>query len=95
VFTHPENRSRPDYENIIQEAGLKENFKKYVRAWHFFENRPFEESLYEIPHDALLVLGAYGHGLIKELLFGSTMEIVQTVSPNSMLIVGPNYRAVI
>ncbi|MBA2881536.1 hypothetical protein HNR65_001863 [Desulfosalsimonas propionicica] len=95
VFSHPENRSQKDYENIIQEAGLKDDFDNYVRTWRISESRPFQENLYEIPHDALLVLGAYGHGLIKELLFGSTMEIVQTVTPNSMLIVGPNYRAVI
>lgn len=95
VFTQEGRRRRGDYENIIREEGLEAEVEKYVRNWRFFESGALAENLYEIPHDALIVLGAYGHGLVKELLFGSTMEIVQSVSPNSMLIVGPNYRATI
>ncbi|MFW5936991.1 MAG: universal stress protein [Desulfosalsimonas sp.] len=93
VFTQEGRRKRKEYEDIIEQEGLREAMDKYVRRWRFFESRSFTENLYEIPHDALIVLGAYGHGLVKELFFGSTMETLQTVSPNSMLIVGPNYRA--
>lgn len=95
VFTQEGKRKRVEYEADIDEAGLTEQMRQSARNWRVFEDRPFEENLYEIPHDALVVLGAYGHGLIKELLFGSTMELVQTVVPNSLLIVGPNYRGAV
>ncbi|MFP3999975.1 MAG: universal stress protein, partial [Desulfobacterales bacterium] len=92
VFTQEEKRKQKEYEQSVQEAGLASEMEKYVRNWRIFESGQFEENLYEIPHDALIVIGAYGHGLIRELLFGNTMEMVQSVCPNSMLIVGPNYR---
>ncbi|MFP4573834.1 MAG: universal stress protein [Desulfobacterales bacterium] len=92
VFTQEEKRKQKEYEQSVQEAGLASEMEKYVRSWRIFESGRFEENLYEIPHDALIVIGAYGHGLIRELLFGNTMETVQSVCPNSMLIVGPNYR---
>ncbi|MCF8023918.1 MAG: universal stress protein [Desulfobacteraceae bacterium] len=95
VFTQEGRRKRGDYENIIQQEGLNTEMDKCVRNWRFFESRSLAENLYEVPDDALIVVGAYGHGLVKELLFGSTMEIVQSICPNSMLIVGPNYRALI
>ncbi len=95
VFTQEGRRTRRDYEKILEEEGLGEAMDNYVRKWRIFESKSFAENLYEIPHDALIVLGAYGHGLVKELFFGSTMETVQTVSTNSMLIVGPNYRATV
>ncbi|MFP4158707.1 MAG: universal stress protein [Desulfobacterales bacterium] len=95
VFTQEGRRKRADYEEIISEAGLSEEMGKYVRDWKIFEKGRFEENLYEVAHDSLVLIGAYGHGLIRELLFGSTMETVQSVCPNSMLIVGPNYRATI
>ena len=50
----------------------------------------FKKLLYEVPSDALVVVGAYGHGAIKEILFGSKMETIQSVLPNTMLIIGPN-----
>ena len=46
-------------------------------------------SEHTVPHDALVVVGAYGHGVARELFFGSKMELIQTVLPNPMLIVGP------
>jgi len=61
-----------------------------VRHWHKIAESPFEAHLYNVPHDALLVLGAYGHGLIKDLLFGSKMETIQSWMPNNILLVGPN-----
>lgn len=95
VFTQEGRRKREDYEQIISEAGLTEEMDKNVRNWKIFEKGRFEENLYEVDHDSLVIIGAYGHGLIRELLFGSTMETVQSVCPNSLLIVGPNYRATI
>jgi nucleotide-binding universal stress UspA family protein len=48
--------------------------------------------LYEVPHDSLIVLGAYGHGVIKEILLGSKMEHIQSTVTNNLLVTGPNCR---
>lgn len=85
VFTQLEGKPKEHYEQIVREAGLEDALKD----WVVFEGGKLEVNLYEVPHDALVIVGAYGHGLIKELAFGSTMERIQHVLPNSMVIVGP------
>jgi len=57
--------------------------------WQFFGEGDIVEQFYRIPHDALVLLGAYGKGSILETLFGSTMEKVQSGLPNSLVVVGP------
>ena len=92
LFTQKERPySKLDYEKILKENMLFDEIEKDKVEWLFFEKGKFEENLYDVPHDALVVVGAYGHGLIKELFFGSKMEEIQTVLPNNMLIVGPHY----
>jgi hypothetical protein len=85
VFTRLEGHDRSRYDEVIQDNGLEEA----VKHWTVFDKGDFKINLYEVPHDALVVLGAYGHGLIKELAFRSKMETIQSVLPNSMLVVGP------
>jgi hypothetical protein len=93
VFTQTERGSREVYEKVIETENLKEEVDRYVNKWHFFESGVFEENLYQIPHDALVTLGAYGHGLIKDIFFGSKMEQIQSTISNNLLIAGPNYTA--
>ncbi len=93
VFTHLGKTSKESYEKILAEQNLEEEMKRFVNKWHIFENNRFEEHLYDVPHDALVVLGAYGHGLIKNFVFGSKMETIQSTISNNLLIVGPNYTA--
>lgn len=93
VFTQERRRSRADYEAILEENDLLGDMEKSASDWQVFSSGDFRDNLYHVPHDALVILGAYGHGLLRELLFGSTMETVQTVLPNTLLIVGPHYRA--
>lgn len=88
LFTLERRRKKEDYEALLAESGLSGDLRR-VKEWHVFSKDGFEDNLYAVPHDALVVLGAYGHGLIRELLFGSTMETVQATLPNSMIIVGP------
>lgn len=87
VFTQVEKGHKAKYEKAVGAYDLGEAFEN----WTVFEKGSFDVNLYEVPHDALVVLGAYGHGLIKELAFGSKMELIQSVLPNSMLIAGPKY----
>lgn len=90
VFTQAETQSPAYYKNVIEEERLHAGAAETDVDWHFFENGNFEENLYEVPHDALVVMGATGHGLIKDLLFGSKMETVQSILPNNLLIAGPD-----
>ncbi|SCX94779.1 universal stress protein [Desulfoluna spongiiphila] len=92
LFTQVEGgKTRDDYERVIVESGLGDDMSAYVDDWLLFFGGRFEENLYEVPHDSLLVLGAYGHGLIRDLLFGSKMETIQSVMPNNLMVAGPNY----
>ena len=78
------------YEKRIEEAGLTGAVQRYCRHQHQFTDGKFGHNLYTLPHDALVLSGAYGHGLIKNLLFGSRMETAQNTLTNCMLVSGPN-----
>jgi len=93
LFTQSEKKSRSTYRKVIENADLGKELAENVQNWQFFEQGRFEENLFEVPHDALVVLGAYGHGIIKDIVFGSKMEMIQSVISNNLLIAGPNYTA--
>jgi nucleotide-binding universal stress UspA family protein len=91
LFTQADGMPKESFEEILVNRGMDEEVSQRVRTWHFFETGSFEHNLYSVPHNALTVMGAYGHGLVRDMLFGSTMETIQTHLPNTMLIAGPNY----
>ncbi len=91
ILTQAGKKSREHFEDVLKEAGLFEEVTSSIREWHLFETGRFEHNLYKVPHNALVVLGAYGHGVVKDMLFGSTMEMVQSNLPNTLLIAGPRY----
>lgn len=94
IFTHAEqNRDQNFYENKIADKGLKSEIARYCKTWRFYASGKFEENLFDIPHDTLAIVGACEHSLIKDILFGSTMETIQSTIPNNLLIVGVNYVA--
>ena len=90
MITFTGNHPSSYFEEQLGAADLLDPVQSRVRHWRKIEGNDMEAHLLDIPHDALLVLGAYGHGLIKEILFGSKMEIIQSWMPNNMLLVGPN-----
>lgn len=90
MVTHTEGRKDDYFDEHLKAAGLLDQVKQQVRHWHKIKKGRFEEKLYLVPHDALLVVGAYGHGLIKDFLFGSKMETIQSWMPNNILLIGPN-----
>lgn len=90
MVTHTEGRANDYFDQQLQAAGLIDQVQQHVRKWHKISKRRFEEHLFLVPHDALLVVGAYGHGLIKDFLFGSKMETIQSWMPNNILLVGPS-----
>ena len=91
IYTQMEkDYSRPDYEKVVDEAGLRPEIEQNAENWRFFESGDFKENLYGVPHDALIVLGAYGHGLIRDFVFGSKLETIQSEISNNLMIAGPN-----
>jgi len=93
IFTQVEKGQLKKYEQVIEKENLQDEVKRQVEQWHKFEKGKFEENLYKVPHDALVVLGAYGHGLIRDIFFGSKMETIQSTVTNNLLISGPKYTA--
>jgi nucleotide-binding universal stress UspA family protein len=90
MFTYTKNHDKDYFKQQLQDAGLMDAVRQNVRTWHETGEGAFEENLNIVPHDAFLVVGAYGHGLVKELLFGSKMETLQAWMPNNILVIGPN-----
>ena len=94
MFTQVEGkRAKDNYKKRLENEGVAEECDKRIRTWLVFDQKDFEENLYQVPHDALVVTGAYGHGLVKEILFGSKMETIQSIVTNTMMVAGPHYRA--
>lgn len=91
VFTQAKGQSRSHFEDILKKNSLLNEVRSQAREWHFFDQGEATDNLMAVPHDALVLLGAFGHGLIRELVFGSIMEMAQSVLPNSLLLVGPKY----
>lgn len=92
LFTQLESgKDTAHYDKILKADGGYKELETSLNNWHVFEKGAFEENLYTVPHDALVIVGAYGHSLIKDMVFGSMMEKIQSTIPNNLLIVGPNY----
>ena len=83
-----------EYRTIVRDEGMDKQLEKVLHQWTFFEKGRFEDNLYEVPHDALVVLGAYGHGIIRDIMFGSMMEKIQSTISNNLFIAGPKYTVV-
>jgi hypothetical protein len=82
-------RDEDYYESRIRDAGLEDALERHCRHRYRFAGGDFSHNLYALPHDALALSGAYGHGLINNLIFGSKMETAQNTLTNNMLVSGP------
>jgi hypothetical protein len=82
-------RDETYYESRIRDAGLEDALNRHCRRQYRFARGDFGHNLYALPHDALALSGAYGHGLINNLFFGSKMETAQNTLTNNMLVSGP------
>ncbi len=93
MFTQLENSNgQNDYRRIIEDHDLGQRLDSTLRTWHVYDQGDFVDNLYDIPHDALIVMGIYGHETIKDMLLGSTAENVQSTFPNSLLLTGPELK---
>ena len=94
IYTQLGKNTPAEYRSIVQDKGLEKPLKSVLNQWVFFEKGRFEDNLYAVPHDALVVLGAYGHGIIRDIMFGSMMEKIQSTMSNNLLIAGPKYTMI-
>ncbi len=90
IYTLLEKQNERYYRNIIETNALTEPVNQLTKEWHFYKKSDFDSLLYDVPHNSLIVLGAYGHGIIKDLLLGSKMEQIQSTVTNNLLVTGPN-----
>ncbi len=93
LFTHDEGKGRAEYEKLLEGDEVLEEVRSGEVEWLFAETKNLTESLFDIPRDALVVSGAYGAGVVREALFGSKLEAIQTEVPNNLLVVGPDVPA--
>jgi hypothetical protein len=89
IYTLLEKQDEAYYKDLIKKEDLAEPVKQLSSHWNFYEKKYFNNMLYDVPHDSLIVLGAYGHGIIKDILLGSKMEQIQSTITNNLLITGP------
>ena len=94
LFTHAGGEPRESFETPLATAGLLGTIRSGGIEWIFSEIPALAEGLFEIPRDALVVAGAYGHGAVREAFFGSKLEAIQTEVPNNLLVVGPNVKGI-
>ena len=94
IYTQLGKRTPSEYRAVVQDKGLEKKVDSVLSKWTFFEKGRFEDNLYEVPHDALIILGAYGHGIIRDIMFGSMMEKIQSTISNNLLIAGPKYTVI-
>lgn len=91
IYTQTGKQTPAEYKAIVEEKGFDKLLEQVLGNWTFFDKGSFEDNLYAVPHDALVVLGAYGHGIIRDIMFGSMMEKIQSTISNNLLIAGPKY----
>ncbi len=84
--------TREGLSQTLREANFPMDSQSPDRQWVVFESGSLEENLYSVSGDSLVVIGACGDRSIRELLFGGRLEIVQSVLPNPLMIIGPDCR---
>jgi hypothetical protein len=89
IFTQVEGE-RSTYKHQLERAGLAEDLGEGRIEWLCFEDRDLRDNLYAVHSDALAVAGAHGHGVARDLVFGSKLELIQAELPNPIVIVGPS-----
>ena len=92
IYTQLGDLTREQCEDALAAAKILNDARAKDGQWHFFSEGPFEENLYAVPHDSLVIVGAAGHRLMAELIFGSKLETIQATLLNPLVVVGPNCR---
>ncbi len=92
VWTLDEGPGEDGYRTLLERQGLHAPLHLGRGRWGFLSGSDLRDSLNVIGGEALVVCGAFGHSKARELFFGSFAETLQTVLPNTLLLVGPKVR---
>ena len=90
VYTQLDDMNRDRCATRLRPLGIDTESPDTDRGWVTFTSGAFEQNLYDIPSDALVVVGAAGENVMRELVFGSKLEAIQSTLPNPLLVIGPN-----
>jgi hypothetical protein len=92
VHTQLNGTTREECEKSLSAVSILDSLSGGDIQWRVCEDGTLEENLYAVPHDSLVLVGAAGHKLIRELVFGSKLEAIQATLPNPLVIIGPECR---
>jgi len=77
------------YRNLLHECGCDETS---FHEWKFWKDEPFINVMNQIPRDALVIMGAYGHKAIRAKIMGSKTEMIVKNNANLLMLIGENCR---
>lgn len=89
IFTQLERGQNTDIQNAINNEALKKEIDNVITAWHLFNNGDFISNIFNVSHEALIILGGFRSPKYRNI--SSMMEKIQSVLPNNLLAVGPNF----
>jgi len=92
LHTQLDGITRDKCETSLASAGILDDVKGKDISWRLYDTGELAENLYDVPHDSLVVVGAAGYNVITELVFGSTLEVIQSTLPNPLVVVGPRCK---
>jgi len=95
IYTQLDGLDRQDCQRLLASIGLEDLEHDEQRRWVTFETNSLKENLYVVSSESLVVLGVRGNSPLRKLVFGHTLEMIQSELPNPLLLVGPNYRHVL
>lgn len=89
IFTQLEGRDNKSIQNLINNQSLRNEMGYVIYKWHQFNGGDFISNIFNVSHEALVLLGGFDSPNHRN--FSSKMEKIQSVLPNNLLAVGPNY----
>ena len=92
IYTQLDGLDRQQCQQMLVSIGLDDLEHNENRRWVTFETKTLKENLYAVSSESLVVLGVRGDSPLKKMLFGHTLEMIQSELPNPLLLVGPNYQ---
>lgn len=88
----PRDPSTELLEGALATAGLLDAVRDEGR-WEIWRTGAFEDHLLDVPRDALIVVGAAGHGAMHEIFSTTNLKKVQEEWPGPVLVHGPRCTA--
>jgi hypothetical protein len=92
IYTQLNGETREAYERSLATSEFGTRSDEEASRWITFDSGSFQENLYAVDADSLVMFGAGGDSLMRELVFGSKLETIQNTLPNPALVVGPQCK---